>query len=279
MKRVLSIQDLSCFGKCSQTIAVPVLSAMGVEAVPLLTSVLSTHTGIPGYHFQTMRGFNPGVIEQWKDLGLHFDAIYTGYLGSREDVNLVEDVLDNFLTKDTILVVDPAMGDDGRLYPGFDEEYVRENEALCARADLIVPNLTELCSLTRSPYDEHCSLDTQKNLLRRAAGLGCRQVMLTGASLSEGMTGVLTYDSKSDEFFSCQNAVVPGTYIGTGDLFSSVLTGALVRGMSLREAADLACTYVRKTILKTAEDGDNGWYSINFEETLSWLIRVVGLDD
>ena len=279
MKRVLSIQDLSYFGKCSQTIAVPVLSAMGIEAVPLLTSVLSTHTGIPGYAFRTMRDFIPDVTSQWKALGLKFDAIYTGYLGSREDVRMVESVLDDFLTPETLLVVDPAMGDQGKLYPGFDQAYVEENKTLCGRADLVVPNLTELCFLTGTEYRENLDEEELQERLKIMASLGCGQVLLTGASLSEGMTGAYGYDASENTFYACQNEHIPGTYVGTGDLFSSVLTGALVRGRDLQQSAELACSYVQKTIRRTAQSGENAWYSINFEQTLPELIRVIGLDN
>lgn len=279
MKRVLSIQDLSYFGKCSQTIAIPVLSAMGIEAVPLLTSVLSTHTGIPGYAFRTMRDFIPEVTAQWKTLGLHFDAVYTGYLGSREDVHMVEKVLDSFQSEDTLVVVDPAMGDHGELYPGFDMDYVAENRTLCGRADLAVPNLTELCFLTDTEYRENLSKEELQERMRKLSSLGCRRVILTGASLSEGMTGAYGYDSASGEFYVCQNAHIPGTYVGTGDLFSSVLTGALVRGMDLKTSSELACSYVQKTIQETIRGGEQAWYSISFERTLPELIRIIGLDD
>jgi pyridoxine kinase len=279
MKRVLSIQDMSYFGKCSQTVALPVLSAMGIETVPLVTSVLTSHTQIPGFRVKDMSSFIPEAIEQWKNLPLHFDAIYTGYLGSRQDVQYVMEILDAFKGEDTLFIMDPAMADDGKLYPGFDEAYAAENRRLAAKADLAVPNLSEISLLTGSDYHESCSREEYQTLLKKFADLGCKEVMLTGASLSEGMTGVYGYNRVSGEFYSCQNEKVGGSYHGTGDLFSSVLVGAVLHGKSYKEAAEIASSYVQKTVLKASEEDKRTRYSVPFESTLPELIRVIGLND
>ena len=162
MKRAVTIQDISCFGKCSLTVALPIISAMGIETAVIPTAVLSTHTGgFKGYTFRDLTGDIPQIASHWEKLGLSFDAIYTGYLGSPDQVQIVSDFFDSFGKEDNFIVVDPVMGDAGKLYAGFTDELVCGMRKLCAKADYIIPNMTEAALLLDIPYDENT--DDRKN--------------------------------------------------------------------------------------------------------------------
>ena len=190
MKRILTIQDISCFGKCSITIALPVISAMGVEGVILPTALFSTHTLFPDYRKISLSEQMMAFAEQWKNNGIKFDAIYTGYLGSIEEIDTVLSLVDMFRDENTLVFVDPVMGDNGKLYRGFDEEYVIRNRKLCECSDIIVPNLTEACMLTGTKYREDRDESYYAALCGKLCDMGAKTAVLTGASLSEGKTGV-----------------------------------------------------------------------------------------
>ena len=252
MKRILTIQDISCLGKCSTTVALPLISAMGVETVILPTAVLST--------------------EHWKKENMHFDAIYTGYLGSAEEIDIVKGIFRDFGGEDTLIFVDPVMADNGKLYPAFDEAYAKLNASLCSMADIIVPNITEACFMTDSEYKESYDEEYIKDLLSKLSALGAKKSFITGVSLSEGKTGVYGYDRISGEYTVYQNERVDASYHGTGDIFSSVSVGGIVRGLSLYDAFKVAADYTADTIRETLTNPEKPWYGVDFEATLPRLV-------
>ena len=273
MKRILTIQDISCLGKCSITIALPVLSAMGVETVILPTAVLSTHTMFKNFTVKDLTDQLMPIAQHWKSENVHFDAIYTGYLGSAEEIEIAKRVFDMFRADDTLLFVDPVMGDNGRLYPAFDMDYAALNAGLCNGVDIIVPNITEACFMTGTEYREAYGRDYIVSLLGRLSGLGAGVSILTGVSLSPGKTGVMGYDRRDGTFFEYQNDRVDAAYHGTGDLFSSACVGAVLRGKTLQEAVKIAADYTAHTIRVTLENPDKPWYGVDFEKTLPDLIE------
>ena len=278
MKRVLTIQDISCLGKCSVTVALPVISAMGIETVILPTAVLSTHTMFKNFTVKDLTDQLMPIVEHWKSEGVEFDAIYTGYLGSAEEIEIAKKIFEMFKTDDTLVFIDPVMADNGKLYPAFDEAYAKLNAGLCGAADIIVPNLTEACFMTDTEYKEEYDEDYVKELLGKLAALGSKVVVLTGISLSEGKTGVYGLDTRTNEYFIYQNDKVDAAYHGTGDIFASVAVGGLVRGLSRERAFALAADYTADTIRVTKQDPKEPWYGVNFEETIPQLVSRLTVD-
>lgn len=276
MKKVLTIQDISCLGKCSTTVALPIISAMGVETVILPTAVLSTHTMFKNFTVKDLMDQLVPITDHWKAEGVKFDAIYTGYLGSAEEIEIVKKIFDEFKTEDTLIFIDPVMADNGKLYPAFDEAYAKENAVLCGKADIIVPNITEACFMTDTEYKEVYDEEYVKTLLGKLAKLGARKVVLTGVSLSEGKTGVYGYDTETDQYFTYQNDRVDAMFHGTGDIFASVSVGALTRGLSLDQAFKLAADYTADTIKTTIENPEKPWYGVDFETTIPELVTELG---
>ena len=275
MKKILTIQDISCFGKCSITIALPVLSAMGIETVILPTAVLSTHTMFKNFVVKDLSDQLIPITNHWKSEGIRFDAIYTGYLGSAEEIEIAERIFEEFKTDDTLIFIDPVMADNGKLYPAFDMEYARQNARLCAKADIIVPNITEACFMTDTEYKEEYDEAYILTLLDRLARLGSRKVVLTGVSLSEGKTGIYGLDTETGKTFLYQNDRVNASYHGTGDLFSSVSVGGIVRGLPLLDSFRIAADYTARTIQVTQENPENPWYGVDFETTLPELVDTL----
>ena len=277
MKRVLTIQDISCLGKCSITIALPVISALGVETVILPTAVLSTHTMFQGFTVKDLSDQIEPVTAHWKKEKVHFDAIYTGYLGTKEQIDQMKELFRAFRTEDTTVIVDPVMADNGKLYPAFDMEYVKKNRELCAEADIIVPNITEACFMTDTEYREHYDEAYIRSLLEKLVAFGAKVTVLTGVSLSEGKTGVMGYDRETGEYYVYQNDRIDATYHGTGDLFSSTCVGVMLRGKSWQEAMRIAADYTAHTIAVTLENPDKPWYGVDFEKTLPALMKMSGI--
>ena len=276
MKKVLTIQDISCFGKCSITVALPIISAMGVETVILPTAVLSTHTMFKDFTVKDLTDQLVPITDHWKKEGLKFDAIYTGYLGSAEEIEIAKKIFVEFGGDDTMIFIDPVMADNGKLYAAFDENYAKLNAGLCGTADIIVPNITEACFMTDTEYKEVYGEDYVKDLLQKLAGLGSKVVVLTGVSLSEGKTGVYGLDTRTGEYFTYQNDRVNVSYHGTGDVFSSVSVGAIARGLSMKDAFRLAADYTARTIQVTEENPENPWYGVDFEATIPELVEALG---
>ncbi len=271
--RILTIQDISCVGQCSLTVALPILSACGVETCVLPSAVLSTHTaGFSGYTFRDLTQDMPAITEHWKKEGILFDAIYTGYLGSTRQIDYVKTIFSETAAKDCICIVDPAMADNGKLYPAFDTEYVAAMKGLCAKADLVVPNITEACFLTDVEYQEVYDRAYIDLLLSRLCALGCSGVILTGVSYTPGKTGVVVYQNGSYAYY--EHKKLSNSCHGTGDIYASAFAGALVRGKCAYDAARIAADYTVKCIEYTAAL-DNHWYGAAFEPVLSELIQAL----
>lgn len=272
MKRVVTIQDISCIGKCSLTVALPLLSAMGLETAVIPTAVLSTHTAFSGFTFRDLTAEIAPVAAHWRSLGMTFDAVYSGYLGSEEQVELVCGFLDEFRKPGSCALVDPAMADFGRLYAGFTPSFVQVMKRLCAKADVILPNLTEACLLLDVPYEPEPDEARVKELLRGLSGLGCGCVVLTGVSFEEGKLGAVGYNASEDRFYGHFREKLPESFHGTGDIFASVFTGATVRGFAPEKALELAVDFTQESIRKTMADPDHRWYGVNFEEAIPLLV-------
>ena len=278
-KRLLAIHDISCVGKCSLTVALPILSAAGMECSVLPTAVLSTHTGgFTGYTFRDLTQDIDPICKHWKSLNLRFDGMYTGYLGSFEQLELVSGIFDSLAGEDTLLVVDPVMGDNGALYPLFDAEFAKGMAGLCAKADLIVPNLTEAAYMLGEEYrDGPYTDDYLAGVARRLSALGPRQVVLTGICLDDAHLGAAVYDRGTDRLEYAMEDRIEGYYHGTGDVFASALVGAIHRGLSLRDAAQAAVDFTVASIRRTKEEGTDIRYGVNFESNLPLYMKSIGL--
>lgn len=273
MKRILTIQDISCLGKCSITIALPIISAMGVETTILPTAVLSTHTMFPNFTVKDLSDQLLPITDHWKEQNIHFDGIYTGYLGTEEEIEIAEKIFDEFGGEDTLIFVDPVMGDNGKLYARFDDHYAKRNAKLCCKADIIVPNLTEACFMTDTPYRTEYDEAYIVELLEKLSALGSKKVILTGVSLKPDQTGIYGLDTLTGEKIIYQNEKVSASYHGTGDIFASVSVGALMRGASLHDAFALAADYTAETIRQTLKNPDKPWYGVDFESTIPYLVE------
>ncbi len=279
MKRILTVQDLTCLGKCALTVALPVISAMGVEASVLPTALLSVHTAFDDFTFQDLsEEINP-IVDHWKREGFSFDAIYTGYLGSFAQLRLVSSLIDDFRKEETLVFIDPVMGDHGSLYAGLDPDFAGQAAALCAKAHVISPNLTEACLLLGRPYvgDDYSEADIHA-ILRDLSALGTKHVILTGIHFEEGLLGAVCYDGEQDRFFSHFHPKREERFHGTGDLFASICVGALTRGLSLERAMTLALDVTFQSIECSLSDPERRWYSVNFEEAIPFLVRRLELD-
>lgn len=272
-KRLLTIQDISCVGQCSLTVALPVVSACGVECAVLPSAVLSTHTaGFSGYTFRDLTEDMPGIKDHWIKENIKFDAIYTGYLGSTKQIDYVADIFDSVGTENCIKVVDPAMADNGKLYPGFDNEFVDAMKGLCAKADYLVPNITEAAFLCDMEYRTDYDRAYIDSLIEKMIALGAKNVILTGISYEAGKTGVVVFEN--GEYAYYEHDFLPNSCHGTGDIYASAFVGALVRGKSAYDAAKIAADYVLCCIKATAEE-ENHWYGAKFEPVLGELIRMI----
>jgi pyridoxine kinase len=248
---------------------------MGSEAVILPTAVLSTHTMFKGFTCKDLEDQIRPIADHWKKEGVTFDAIYTGYLGTEEEIELIKALITDFRTPKTLVFIDPAMGDNGKLYPAFNEAYAKRNASLCAMGDVIVPNITEAAFMTGMPYKEQYDEAYVKELLQKLAALGAKTVVLTGVSLSEGKTGVMGFDTEKQTYFTYQNDRVPASYHGTGDIYSSVVVGALMRGISWQDAVRIAADYTARTIEVTLENPAKPWYGVDFEATIPDLLAML----
>jgi len=272
-KKLLTVQDISCVGQCSLTVALPILSACGLETCVLPSAVLSTHTaGFSGYTFRDLTDDMPAIRDHWVKEGICFDAIYTGYLGSTRQIDYVAQLFRDVAANGCITVVDPAMADNGKLYPGFDAEFVEAMKGLCAKADFVVPNITESCFLTGMEYKTEYDRAYIDALLAGLTALGCKNVILTGISYEKGKTGVVVYENGAYAYYA--HEMEPNSCHGTGDIYASAFVGALVRGKTAYDAARIAADYTVECIKATAEE-DNHWYGAKFEPVLGKLIEML----
>ena len=268
--RIAAIHDLSCFGRCSLTIALPVLSAMGCQCCPLPTALLSAHTGFPGNTFLDLTVEMGRIADHWAAMDLQFDAIYSGFLGSADQVDTVARFFDTFKKSDTAVIVDPVMGDHGTAYRTCTPELCRGMRVLAENADVITPNLTEAALLLDHPYEEIQRTDAYEVVRRLSLG-GRRSVVLTGYSSESGQTGALYFDRDSGESKAVQTPREPQDFSGTGDLFASVLAGGVARGVPLFQAAQAAADFVRDCIARTLAEGLTEQDGVDFEPLLGQL--------
>ena len=275
-KRVLAVHDLSCVGRCSLTVALPILSAAGLEASALPTAVLSTHTGgFTGMTFRDLIQDLPAIFAHWKTLDLAFDAIYTGYLGSAEQVALVEQLFDAFRGEQTKIIVDPVMGDHGKLYPGMSEKMPQLMKTLCQKADVIVPNQTEAALMLGRPYLETPDKAEVDDLMQALREMTQASVVLTGISPEEGKLGAAVYDRETGQTACPAAPHMPGSYHGTGDVYASALTGAYLAGKTLVQAAQIAADFTQQSIVETLPLGLETRYGVCFERALPQLLRAL----
>lgn len=286
MKRIITVQDISCVGKCSLTVALPIISAMGVEASVLPTAVLSTHTAFKGFTFRDLTADIQPICDHWKQEKIHFDAIYTGYLGSFEQLDLMHKLIADFGGGDTLTIVDPCMADNGKLYTGFTQDFAFAMSKLCSKANVIVPNLTEASYMLGIPYKQSgYDEDYIKDILKKLAALGAQKIVLKGVEFAEdqadlkgvaGKIGIASYDSSTESFTWYFHKKMPVSFHGTGDIFASVLTGALMRGLSLQKAYSLAADFVVEAIKETLSHENYNWYGVDFEAAFPYLIKRLG---
>ena len=270
-KRILTVQDISCVGQCSLTVALPILSAAGLETAILPSAVLSTHTGgFTGFTFRDLTEDIPGIIAHWQKENIKFDAIYTGYLGSAEQIALVKQMFAVLRAERFVSIVDPAMADGGRLYTGFDAAFVDEMKTLTAAADIILPNITEACFLTGSEYREQYDEAYIAMLLERLRAGGAKTVILTGVGYTDDATGVVVLEGDTPRYYR-HKRISKGSH-GTGDVYASAFVGAYVRGKSAYDAAVIAADYTVKCIENTVGDPAH-WYGVKFEPVLPYYIE------
>lgn len=268
-KRVAAIHDISCFGKCSLTVALPVISAAGIETSVIPTAVLSTHTGgFEGFTYRDLTDDILPVVRHWQTLDLKFDAIYTGFLGSFEQIDIVAEVFTALKTPDNLILVDPVMADNGKLYSVFPPDFPQGMKKLCALADIIVPNMTEAALLVG---DEYCEGPYDKayimQLLKRLADIGPQRVVLTGVYFDEAGLGAAVYEKGAVTWLMSRR--IEGCYHGTGDVFASALLAGVMHGLSLADAADAAITLTVESIQRTRAAGTDVRFGVNFEAGLA----------
>ncbi|MDR0893622.1 MAG: pyridoxamine kinase [Mediterranea sp.] len=253
VKKIAAVHDLSGMGRVSLTVVIPILSTMGFQVCPLPTAVLSNHTQYPSFSFCDLTDEMPRIIAGWRKLGVQFDAIYTGYLGSPRQARIVGGFIDEFRHADSLTVVDPVLGDNSRLYSNFDMEMVAEMRQLIKKADVITPNLTELFYLLDLPYREHNTDEELKEYLRRLSEAGPEIVIITSVPVQDDphKTSVYAYNRQGDCYWKITCPYLPAHYPGTGDTFTSVITGSLLQGDSLPMALDRAAQFILQGIRAT----------------------------
>lgn len=272
-KKVLTLQDISCMGQCSLTVALPIISACGVETIILPSAVLSTHTGgFKGYTFRDLTDDIPLIMNHWMSEGIKFDCLYTGYLGNIRQIDYVHDLRKNLMKDNALFIADPAMADFGNLYAGFDRKFVKSMAQLCGYADIILPNITEAAFMTDSEVmlDNH-SEEYIDMLLSKLASLGCKAIILKGICYNDKEIGIVYYDcltNKKEHYFTEK---INTTAHGTGDCYAAAFTGSLIKGFTPFDAARLAADFVVECIKHTVNDKEH-WYGVKFEQALPMLV-------
>ncbi len=268
MKKIVSVQDISCYGQCSLTVALPVLSAYGVETAILPSGILSTHTGgFTGFTYHDLTEEMPLIVDHWKKENITFDAIYTGYIGDARQFEIIKGMR-SMLNEGGLLIVDPAMADHGKLYPALTPDIVEGMKGIVREADLILPNLTEAAFLLDEAYQESYTEEEITAMLKKLADMGPATVILTGVSFEEGKIGAAAYDKATGKITAYQTDKQEKSYHGTGDIFSSVLIADLVNGLSMEETLKDACEFIVDAIQATVDDPSHN-YGVKFEKVLA----------
>ena len=270
-KKILTIQDISCYGQCSITVALPILSAWGYETAILPSAILSTHTsGFKNFTVHDLSNEIPKIINHWKNEHIKFDALYAGYLGEVEHIDLVIQIKNELLNKGAEFILDPVMGDNGKLYPAFNEKYVKAMRRLIKEADIILPNLTEACFLTKTEYKEEYGEPYIKDIVNKLIDLGAKKIVLTGIAYEKEMTGVVVFDGNEYHHFIHQK--IEKSYHGTGDVYASTFLGAYMGHHDLMKSAITAADFVVDAIKNTLDDPKHN-YSVKFEPLLVDFIK------
>ena len=267
-ERILAIHDISCVGRCSLTVALPIISATGIECSVLPTAVLSTHTGgFTGFTYRDLTEDMIPVDEHWGTLGLKFGAVYTGFLGSFEQIDIVKRIIDDVSDEGTTVYVDPVMADKGKLYTIFGPDFPAGMRKLCEKADVIIPNLTELAFMMGTEYVEGpYTREYISQVLEDARCFGTKRIVITGVSYEAGTIGAVYMDYETGETGEYMTSEIPGYFHGTGDVFGSAFVGAAESGVPLGEAVRIAVRYTYGSIERTVRDGTDIRYGVNFEE-------------
>lgn len=277
-KKVLAINDISCVGRCSLTVALPIISSVGLECSILPTAILSTHTGgFGGYTFLDFTDEMKRISNHWLNINRTYDAIYTGFLGSKEQVSVVKDIVSKFKKEKNIVIVDPAMADNGILYKIFDDSFPLEMKQLCLIGDIIIPNITEACLLTNYNYqiDNH-NEQYIDGLIKALLNEGMKNIVLTGVSNQKGKIGALCYNYKTKQKYFYDQEIIPGYYHGTGDVFASVFTSAFMKGKTIEESTKIAVDITVLSIKETIKyQNIDPKYGVCFEEVIPNLINKI----
>ncbi len=275
-KIILTIQDISCVGQCSLTVALPIISACGIETAILPGAILSNHTyKFSGFTFKDLTDEFPKILERWVKEKISFDAFYTGYV-TKNQIPYILEIMEKTSKKNALRIIDPVMGDNGVLYPGFDKSFPKEMAKLCKGADYILPNLTEASFLLDIPYvGENYDKAYIEKISKELIKLGCKNVVITGISFEKGKIGGSIYHSETDTFEYYFNERINCRIPGTGDVFSSVFAGTILRGKTAIEAVTIAVDFIVDSIKKTIDDIKTHFYGIKFEKAIPGLIRML----
>ncbi len=266
-KKILTIQDISCYGQCSITVALPILSAFGFETAILPSAILSTHTsGFKNFTVHDLSDEIPLIVNHWKNEGIKYDVLYSAYLGEVRHIDLVLEIKKDLLKDNALFLVDPVMGDNGKLYPAFDMNYVEAMRRLVKEADIIIPNLTEACYLVNEEYKEKYDESYILNILNKLNKMGAKNVVLTGVSYKEGFIGIASLIK--GEYHYYEHRRIPKSYHGTGDVYTSSFLGAYLKNNDIHEAIKLAAEFVVKAIENTLDDPNHN-YGVKFEPLLA----------
>ncbi len=270
VKRVVAIHDLSGAGHVSLMTVIPILSSMGIQVCPLPTAILSAHTQYPAYSFLDLTDEMQHIIDKWAEINYRFDTFYTGYLGSPRQVRIVEDFIARFKRENDLVVVDPVLGDNGKLYKGMDETMVEEMKHLVRHANIITPNLTETFLLSAQPYREHITDGELKTITKTLSDEGPEIVIVTGVPVPDNahLTSVYAYNRNGNRYWKVTCPYLPAHYPGTGDAFTSVITGSLMQGDSLPIALDRATQFILQGIRATFGYEYNNMEGILLEKVL-----------
>lgn len=276
--RAVAIHDISGFGKCSLTVALPILSAMGIETLAMPTALLSAHTGIEGYTYLDLTDEMPQFHKHWKNLNIEFDSIYSGFLGSKEQIQIVSDFIDDFKTDINTVLVDPAMADHGKMYPTFDIDFSKQMTKLCKKADIIVPNMTEALFMLNKEYIEGpYTKEYIEDILKSLSKMGPNQIVLTGVSFDNNEIGAASYDAETGIINYAFTPFVKKYFHGTGDIFASVLLSCLLNGKALDDSVKLSVNFIYNCLLRSDVSEKNAIFGVNFESGLPSLAKEIGI--
>jgi pyridoxine kinase len=279
-KRALAVHDISCFGRCSLTVALPIISSAGIETTVIPTAVLSTHTGgFTGFTYRDLTDDIEPILAHWKSLDLRFDAVYTGFLGSFEQISIVSSMFDDLRAEGTKVFVDPVMADNGELYKIFPPTFPAGMRSLCEKADLIMPNVTEATLMLGEEYVEGPYTEEYiEGLLKRLSDIGAGTVVLTGVYFEGDKLGAASYEKDADRICYAFSERIPGYYHGTGDVFGSALVGAVMRGLPVGRAIEIAVDYTAGSIRRTFDSKTDVRFGVNFEAGIEKYIKALNED-